>query len=574
MKKILLLCCLVLVSLGYIFAFGSGVVGVPAAKGVLIPIGDEVYALMDDLFVLSGHSVPSTSRPWTVSEALNELSKIDCSSLSSNERALYDSISIRLCGDSDTWVSLKFEVSPEAYTHTNGDSYNREEYWKYGYSDRNHFASISLDNSIGGFYGHLELSMGQGMVSGDDAATAKSIKRYVEEDLKKTWGGVGTQIPVDDPKADTIKVVTSQTNYKRNFIFNFPTTANSDCNMPRRAYLDYSSDSFSLGFYKAQKSWGFNKGGNFIFDTHNDFYNYISLKTFAKKFAFEYILMFPENYRGGVNTSARNYEDYTRVFAAHRIEFRPIDSLNISMSENVMYRFYGFPDITLLNPATFYHNNLNNNQFNAIAHVEFEYSIIKGLLLYGQFTLDQGSFPFFEDPSKEDQAMGYSLGLEYKTFVGKGVLSTSIEGIYTNPALYRPTGSSDFIINYNYLNPDDYYRFPFYTYIGYKYGGDTIAVRGDCNYRTGGLYAYSVIEVVVDGAYTIFDEYTAPLMLTAPSGDYDVITTANLGCEYSFSWGPAPVKAFIDLTGTNSTKLGFDLQFSLGASVSYSLVLI
>ena len=170
--------------------------------------------------------------------------------------------------------------------------------------------------------------------------------------------------------------------------------------------------------------------------------------------------------------------------------------------------------------------------------------------------------------------MGYSLGLEYKTFVGKGVLSTSIEGIYTNPALYRPTGSSDFIINYNYLNPDDYYRFPFYTYIGYKYGGDTIAVRGDCNYRTNGLYVYSVLEVVVDGAYTMFDEYSAPIMLTAPSGDYDVITTVNLGWEYSFSWGPAPIKAFIDLTGTSSTKLGFDLQVSLGASVSYSLLLM
>lgn len=574
MKKILLLCCLVLVSLGYIFAFGSGVVGVPAAKGVLIPIGDEVYALMDDLFVLTGSSVPSSSRPWTVSEALNEISRIDSSLLSSNEKILYDSISARLCGDSDTWVSLKFEVSPETYIHTNGDSYDREEYWKYGYSNRSHFASLSLDNSIGGFYGHLELSMGLGMVSSDDASTAKSIKRYVEEELEKSWGGVGTQIPVDDPKADTIKVITRQANYKRDFVFNFPTTANSDCNMPRRAYLDYSADTFSLGFYKAQKSWGFNKGGNFIFDTHNDFYNYISLKTFAKKFAFEYTLMFPENYRGGVNASAKNYEDYTRVFAAHRIEFRPIDSLNISMSENVMYRFYGFPDITLLNPATFYHNNLNNNQFNAIAHVELEYSAIKGLLIYGQFTLDQGSFPFFEDPTKEDQAMGYSLGLEYKTFVGKGVLSTSIEGIYTNPALYRPTGSSDFIINYNYLNPDDYYRFPFYTYIGYKNGGDTIAVRGDCNYRTNGLYVYSVLEVVLDGAYTMFDEYSAPIMLTAPSGDYDVITTVNLGCEYSFSWGSAPVKAFIDLTGINSTRRGFDLQVSLGTSVSYSLLLM
>jgi len=189
MKKILLLCILALFSFSCAFAFGSGAVGVPVAKGVLIPIGNEVYALMDDLFVLSGNSVPSTSRPWTVSEALNELSKIDRSLLSSNESVVYDAVSARLSETSDTWVSLKFEVSPEAYTHTNGDSYNREEYWRYGYSDRNHFASISLDNSIGGFYGHLELSMGLGMVSGDDAATAKSIKRYVEEDLEKPWGG-------------------------------------------------------------------------------------------------------------------------------------------------------------------------------------------------------------------------------------------------------------------------------------------------------------------------------------------------------------------------------------------------
>ena len=44
MKKILLLCCLVLVSLGYIFAFGSGVVGVPAAKreGITVFAGTVV----------------------------------------------------------------------------------------------------------------------------------------------------------------------------------------------------------------------------------------------------------------------------------------------------------------------------------------------------------------------------------------------------------------------------------------------------------------------------------------------------------------------------------------------------
>lgn len=547
---------------------------VPSANGVLIPIGNDIYDLIDSFFIVKGISVPSTARPWTMSEALNELGKIDVSSLSVDEARLYRKLVGRLECELDTWLSLSLAVSPELYIHTNADSYEREEYWRYGYEDRNHFASMSLDSSIGGFYGHLELSMGLGMVGKGDSLNAKGIKRYVEEDVGKPWGGVGTQIPVDDAKADSIRVVPSQTNYKSSLVFNLPSVDNSDCNMPRRAYIDYSSKNFSFGLYKAQKTWGYNKGGNFIFDSHNDYYNYASLKTFANRFGLEYTIMFPEVYRGGVNGSSKNYEDYTRVFAAHRIEFRPIDSLNISMSENVMYRFYGFPDVTLLNPATFYHNNLNNQQFNAIAHVEFEYSIIPGLLLYGQFVVDQGSFPLFEDPTKEDQAMGYSLGLEYAVLFGDGVLSASVEGIYTNPALYRPTGSSDFIVNYNFIDAVDYYRYPFYTYIGYEFGGDTIAVRGDCSFRRGSFSFYSVLEVVFDGEYSMFDAYEAPIMLSAPSGDFDVIATANVGCKYTTMLGPSLVNAFIDFAGINSTKRGFDLQVSLGASISYSLILM
>lgn len=85
---------------------------------------------------------------------------------------------------------------------------------------------------------------------------------------------------------------------------------------------------------------------------------------------------------------------------------------------------------------------------------------------------------------------------------------------------------------------------------------------------------YSVLEVVFDGEYSMFDAYEAPIMLSAPSGDFDVIATANVGCKYTTMLGPSLVNAFIDFAGINSTKRGFDLQVSLGASISYSLILM
>lgn len=282
--------------------------------------------------------------------------------------------------------------------------------------------------------------------------------------------------------------------------------------------------------------------------------------------------MFPEQYKGGTNGHIDSEKDVKRVFAAHRIEFRLFDCVNVVLSENTMYKFVGYFDIGQLNPAFFYHSNVNKSQFNSIALVEFEYSIIPSLLLYGAWVIDQGSFPGLEDKNTEDQAMGVSLGLEYATFMSGGIFVVSVEGIYTNPALYRPTGACDFILNYNAINSNDYYRYPFFTYLGYEYGGDTISVRVDTNYRKESMHIYSNLEIRWDGEFTLYDEYNSPMLKKAPSGDYDVITTFNIGaiCDLDF-WSSFPMQAFIDIALVNSKKMGFDAQFSLGMSVSYSV---
>ena len=515
--------------------------------------------------------MPSTSRPWTVAEARNYLNIIDSENLSEDAKVLYDELYNYLFVEDKDTLALTLTISPETYAHTN-EEYDREEYWNYGYSKRNHVASANLDNSTHGIYGHLEFSAGRGLVSAEDAQGSVTIQEYVES-LGKSWAGLGTMI--EQKEGDNYKVVKSQKAYTDKFSSNLPfPLTDADINVPRRCYLDYANSFMSFGMYKAQKTWGYNRGGNFIFDGHNDYYHTATLKTYSKKFNFEYTIMMPESYRGGKNYFLDDGEPYHRIFAAHRIEFRLFDCVNVALSENTMYRFNGYFDASQLNPANFFHNNVNNQQFNSLAHVEFEWSVAPSWLVYGSWVIDQGSMPGFEDNTTEDQAMGYCLGVEYSSFLFGGITRFSFEGIYTNPALYRPTGSSDFIVNYNvtYNGDDGYYRYPFYTYIGYKYGGDTISLRLDANYRKSSLYLYGNCELRFDGEFTLYDQYHQPMLLHAPSGNYDVVSTFNLGAQYQLELFTCPMTVFLDLSLINSRMLGFDVQFALGAKVSYSLV--
>ena len=70
--------------------FVSIVSAVGALPGEVIPFGSSFYDDVDMLFVLNGQTIPSASRPWTIAEAENELSKIDPSSLNGITRSLYD----------------------------------------------------------------------------------------------------------------------------------------------------------------------------------------------------------------------------------------------------------------------------------------------------------------------------------------------------------------------------------------------------------------------------------------------------------------------------------------------------
>ena len=187
MKKLLGIVSILLFAAATVFAsFLTPAIG----DGRVIPIGDDFYSYVDALFISTGNAIPSTSRPWTVTEARNELEKLNGVQLSESEKKILNDIYSSLPQVENT-ISLSLNLSPEIYAHTNPD-FNREEYWNYGYEDRNHFGTISLDNATGGFQGHLELSAGLGMVTNGDLDNEMTLRKYAIL-VNGSWEGVGTQ---------------------------------------------------------------------------------------------------------------------------------------------------------------------------------------------------------------------------------------------------------------------------------------------------------------------------------------------------------------------------------------------
>ena len=72
-----------------IFAFSSY-----SGDGEIIPLKDDFYSYIDALFISAGNTIPSTSRPWTVSEARNELSKLNESKLNEKQKELFSQIDL------------------------------------------------------------------------------------------------------------------------------------------------------------------------------------------------------------------------------------------------------------------------------------------------------------------------------------------------------------------------------------------------------------------------------------------------------------------------------------------------
>ena len=441
------------------------------AKGngsYIYPLSSPIYSWLEEAYLLEGLGHPSSSKPWSGSEVDNILSLLEGRAVEERTAELMEKARKENGSHSSEGgdISFSLSVSPEFYAHINEEEYNLESSWVHGFDYRNPFLMGEMDISFfDRFHLYSNLSLGWGRTTyKDEWIKLKDMESFI---------GVGAIVDKDDDKAS---VVTSSYLYSKPFLFSFPHIDKLNIETPTRNYLSTGGEGWFLTLSKDKLEWNKSHIGSFIFDSHLEYQEYLRFKLFRDKLSFEYVMEFfdTDTSNNVMSTGSGIY----RLFSAHAISYRPVPSLLFTLSEDIMY-VSDSVDPHYLNPSTLYHNLNNSTLLNAIAHVAFSFSPMKGVNTYGQFVLDQATAP--TEASTQAAAWGISLGIEGAKRIKNGTFTYNVEGAYTTPELYRRQ-KADFLLFQRYSTNVNYKRFLFFDYFGFPYGGDSIVMEGEIKY--------------------------------------------------------------------------------------------
>ncbi len=480
-------------------------------------VDDTIWDDISSLYILSGRSLPSTTGPWSGEELLTMLEKVDITKLSSQGRELYESVKARLDGDASLPVfKASLEIAPELYIQTNTTSpfFQTRDNWVRGWDKQKQAVNINTEEHIGeNFYGFFDFSIG---VAKDWKSNGDTSRKFGDSLL---WSNIPFLLSNDMKQLD----------------FNFPL----------RAFVAAGGRHWTLFVGRDKLSWGNGKSGNFIIGDHVKYHNAAYFTAFDDTFKYTFLISafpHPQNYYkvvdekpgkmeysiNGVDYGQSHYMNGIAAFIAHRLEWNILPSLSLTLTEGVMYMSKDNRiDLTAFAPAMMYHNNYTRSNTNSILSFEADWTIIRGLNIYGQVVIDESVLPGEENPATtanvaEPNGLGFLGGVTYKMELGRGILTLNAEGAYTDPYLYlrdgdRQAGESGrqqtngrYGINYvialremSDCGGSENYNLDF---LGYKYGGDAVVAFLGSEYRTGKWNAGLNLFFMVHGTH---DKYTA-----------------------------------------------------------------
>ncbi len=494
-------------------------------------VDDDILDLMVDLFLLSGHSLPSTTGPYSGSELKAMLSSLDYNRLGEYEKALYERIDSTLESDADYPVfKASLLVAPEAYINTNTSSpfFQTRDNWVRGWSDQKQFLNIITEEHIGSaFYGFFNFSLGVAKDhvsrSFGDAPLWSNIPFLLQNDMKEL-----------------------------------------DFNFPLRAFVTAGGEHWSLFVGRDRLKWGNGKTGNFVIGDHIKYHNAAYFKAYEGNFKYTFLISafpHPQNYykvvdkeknvmeysRNGVDSGQSHYMNGISCFIAHRLEWNIIPSLSFTLTEGVMYMSKDNKiDLIAFAPAMMYHNNYTRANTNSILSFELDWTVIRGLNLYAQLVIDESVLPGEPNPGTttkdlaEPNGRGLLIGATYKSVLNKGVLTFNVEGAVTDPYLYLRDGDTQagestreqtngrYGINYvvalremSQTGGTENYNLDF---LGYKYGGDAIVAYLSSDYLVPGKWnaggSFFFMAHGTHDKYTVWTRVTKDTNKTTPTTDH------------------------------------------------------
>lgn len=481
-----------------------------AVDAYIIPLSSPFYDIIDDLYALEGLGSPSDVRPYSAAEAEMFLTQVDDDSLTGYSKTLYDKAA-SIVEETVRWqfgdgfgLGARLGINPEVYMHINGEDFYNEEQWAYSYDDRKHFLELGLEFSVGDFfytYADLMYTMGRysegaTFLSSEDfpSGIGALLPLYEYEEQVITIDGESVTVLVPVPVE--YYIVDSSPQYQKGLSSNIPLkSALFEFEWPKRAFVAFGGDMWTLQFGRERLDWGNSRVLNFIIDSHVSYHDVLRLSVFTDHFSYEWDNIFFQT-AGRVDNS---YDSGIRILMAHRLEFRPIRYVSFAVSENVMYES---PSLNLgyMNPGNIYHNLNNRQQFNAIASAELNIMPMRGLDIYAQAVLDQARAP--NESASQGSAWGILAGVEYSFSPAEcGVFSLNVEFDYTSPLLYRRDGVDFLMFQRSVtMNIDASTPLKLY-YIGYRYGGDVALLHLGIDWRL-----YDVTRVYLSADFALKGE--------------------------------------------------------------------
>jgi hypothetical protein len=517
----------------------------------IYPIDSDIYSGLEKLYLIEGHSLPSTAGPYSEAELLMMLEGVKPTSPETEH--LYDyiaeqlSVTPKILMGNEVATTFTVNTAFELYAHTNS-VFKDEEYWIHGFNERAKFLDLTWDLwSTDNFY-----------IFFDAVLLMNSLGNH-HNNLEGNYL------------------------YKNTFVTNVPFIppadfgADGDFTFPYRSFGSFGSDHWNVSIGRDRFSWGPGESGNFMVGSHFIQHDFIKFTTFHNNYKYTLLSSFfpPDSTMG----KDQNYEPtgFT-MFLGHRIEFSLLkDKIGLAISESVTYKSKeNTLNLAAINPFTFYHNEYIRGLANSLITIELDINPGKYVDIYGQLAIDEIAIGEISPPDygAYPNAFGYMLGAKAAFPIQKTIIAkTSLEAAFTDPFLYlrgldgvvdsAVSGYShgyghDAIVK-NFNKPGDYKR----MFLGYEYGGDAIVLNFTSSVEQAGKWSAFFDAMYMwhgnkrlDSQWSVYGKNGQNSLVSILSGEVIERTLVlSLGGKYHVSYIPGLfVKARVDYVHITNMK--------------------
>ncbi len=548
-------------------------------------VDSSIYNDIANLYLATGHALPSTTGPWSGDELAKMLNKLDAENLPSYLISTYERVQQELKGQPSTQfeagaMELDGTLSLDIYAHT----YNKTDITRKdtngitetAFAGRTWWFGKDLTKNTPFFNLQWETWLGNNFYTYFAAFLSNSVRGAKE---------IGST----------------------NFNSNLPTLQNFeldfkllDINFPDKAFASIGGNGWSVELGRDQINWGSGSTGNLVLSNNFPYQDMARATIYSSNFKYTYLISFFPNkmnyysydqttnttsYQGTNNNNSTRTLDGLYFYTAHRFEGRLFsDKLTIAVTEGLTYESQtNSLQFSVLNPLNFMHNGYMPNNSNSTLALEVNWTPIKGLGIYAQILSDQLAMPGFETspgPNKAEEVTtdgkAFLLGAKYITNLADGLFTINPEVVYVQPFTYLRDGKNhyglDYVaaVKYRLYSYEDYAAHTDILYneyvLGYTYGPDCLVANLSAQWEKGNLTVGGKFFFMAHGTH---DLWTIWSKIPANTSEEDYNTqysgiTSDHSVTGNYRYGD-------EAKARNSIWYTFDLGLSAQYAVSQQL---